>query len=88
MSRDGAPSKQAVKSQPAAGTPIWVWVIYGFGILAGAVIAFSLLFTLGARVLAGDVPVGYDFSWPATILWGGLVLAAIVTYVVRRRQSR
>ena len=88
MSREGAPSKQSTKSQPAAGTPIWVWVVYGLGILAGAVIAFSLLFTLGARVLSGDVPVGYDFSWPATIIWGGLALAAIVTYVVRRRQRR
>jgi hypothetical protein len=88
MSREGAPIKQSTKSQPAAGTPIWVWVVYGFGILAGAVIAFSVLFTLGARVLSDDVPVGYDFSWPATILWGGLALAAIVTYVVRRRQRR
>ena len=86
MSREGAPSKQAAESQPAAGTPIWVWVVYALGILAAAIIAFSLLFTLGARLLSNDVPVGYDFSWPATILWGGLVLAALVTYVVRRRQ--
>jgi hypothetical protein len=85
VSREGAPSKQP-KSQRAAGTPIWVWVVYALGILAAAIIAFSLLFTLGARLLSNDVPVGYDFSWPATILWGGLVLAAIVTYVVRRRQ--
>jgi hypothetical protein len=52
------------------------------------VIAFSVLFTLGARVLSSDVPVGYDFSWPATILWGTLALASLVTYVVRRRQRR
>jgi len=86
MSREGAPGRQAAESQPAAGTPIWVWVVYALGILAAAIIAFSLLFTLGARLLSNDVPVGYDFSWPATILWGGLVLAALVTYVVRRRQ--
>jgi hypothetical protein len=85
VSREGAPSKQPT-SQPAAGTPIWVWVVYALGILAAAIIAFSLLFTLGARLLSNDVPVGYDFSWPATILWGGLVFAALVTYVVRRRQ--
>jgi len=85
VSREGAPSKQPT-SQPAAGTPIWVWVVYALGILAAAIIAFSLLFTLGARLLSNDVPVGYDFSWLATILWGGLVLAALVTYVVRRRQ--
>ena len=87
MSREGAPSKQPT-SQPAAGTPIWVWVVYALGILAAAIIAFSLLFTLGARLLSNDVPVGYDFSWPATILWGGLALAAIVTYVVRKSQRR
>ena len=87
MSREGAPSKQP-KSQPAAGTPIWVWVVYGLGLLAAVIIAFSVLFTLGARVLSDDVPVGYDFSLLATIVWGGLVLAALVTYMMRRRQRR
>jgi hypothetical protein len=87
MSREGAPGKQPQK-QPAAGTPIWVWVLYGFGILAASIIAFSVLFTLGAALLARDVDLSYDFSWPATILWGGLVLAAVVTFVVRRRQRR
>jgi len=87
VSREGSPSKQP-KSQPAAGTPIWVWLVYGLGILAAAIIVFSVLFTLGARLLSDDVAVGYDFSLPATILWGGLVLAALVTYVVRRRQRR
>jgi hypothetical protein len=87
VSREGAPSKQP-KSTPAAGTPIWVWVLYAFGILAGAIFLFSVLFTLGAALLARDVPVSYDFSVPATILWGGLVLAAVVTFVVRRRQRR
>ena len=87
MSREGAPSKQP-KSQPAAGTPIWVWVVYGLGLLAAVIIVFSVLFTLGARVLSNDVPVGYDFSLLATIVWGGLVLAALVTYMMRRRQRR
>ncbi len=85
LSREGAPSKQPRK-QPAAGTPIWVWLVYALGLLAATIIAFSLLFTLGALVLSEDVDVGYDFSWPATILWGGIFLAAIVTWIVRRRQ--
>jgi hypothetical protein len=85
VSREGAPSKQP-KSEPAAGTPIWVWTIYAFGILGGAILAFSILFTLGAGLVARDVPVSYDFSLPATILWGGLVVAAVVTLVFRRRQ--
>jgi hypothetical protein len=87
VSREGAPSTQTKPERPA-GTPIWVWVIYAFGILGAAIILFSVLFTLGAALLARDVPVSYDFSVPATILWGGLVLAAVVTWIVRRRQRR
>jgi hypothetical protein len=85
VSREGVPSKQP-KAQPAAGTPIWVWVVYAFGILAAAIFAFSLLFTLGALVLSNDVPVGADVSTPAIVLWGGLIVAAVATWIVRRRQ--
>ena len=87
MSRDGAPSKQSKPERPA-GTPIWVWVIYAFGILGAAVALFSVIVTLGAALLARDVPVTSDYSVPATIRWGGLLLAAVVTWVVRRRQRR
>jgi len=87
MSREGAGEKKP-KSPPRAGTPIWVWVIYAFGILAAAIFAFSVLFTAGALLLSNDVPVTYDVSAPAVILWGVLMLAAIVTWVVRRRQHR
>jgi len=85
VSREGAAEKKP-KQPPAAGTPIWVWVIYAFGILGAAVFAFSLLFTGGAVLLADDVPATYDVSTPATILWGALILAAVVTWIVRRRQ--
>ena len=85
MSRGGAGDKQVPKS-PAAGTPIWVWVIYVLGILAATIFAFSLLFTLGALLLSDDVPVTYDVSTPAIVLWGGLILAAVATWVLRRRQ--
>jgi hypothetical protein len=85
VSREGAGEKQP-KPAPAAGTPIWVWVIYAFGLFAVAIFAFSLLFTLGALVLSDDVPVAYDVSTPAIVLWGGLIVAAVVTWVVRRRQ--
>ena len=78
MSREGAPSKQPTK-QPAAGTPIWVWLVYGLGILAASIFVFSLLFTLGALVLSNDVPVGTDISVPAIILWGGLIVATFLT---------
>jgi hypothetical protein len=87
MSREGAPAKQQ-KPPVAAGTPIWVWLLYGLGILAAAIFVFSLLFTLGALVLSDDVPVTYDVSIPAMVLWGGLTVAAAVTWFVRRRQRR
>ena len=85
MSREGVGEKEP-KRPPAAGTPIWVWVVYVFGILAAAIFAFSLLFTLGALLLSDDVPVTYDVSAPAIVLWGGLILAAVATWFVRRRQ--
>lgn len=87
MSREGARDKKPTPDRPrAAGTPIWVWVVYAFGILAAAIFAFSLLFTLGAVLLSEDVGVTYDVSAPAIVIWGGLILAAVVTWVVRRRQ--
>ena len=85
MSREGAADKRP-KRAPAAGTPIWVWVVYVLGILAAAIFAFSVLFTLGALLLSDDVPVTYDVSTPAIVLWGGLILAAVATWVLRRRQ--
>jgi hypothetical protein len=84
VSREGAGEK--TRPQRPAGTPIWVWVVYVFGILAAAIFAFSLLFTLGALVLSDDVPVTYDVSAPAIVLWGGLIVAAVATWFVRRRQ--
>ena len=85
MSREGVGDRES-KRPRAAGTPIWVWVVYVLGILAAAIFAFSLLFTLGALVLSDDVPVTYDVSAPAIVLWGGLILAALATWLVRRRQ--
>jgi hypothetical protein len=87
VSREGAGEKSP-KAPPAAGTPIWVWVVYTLGILAAAIFVFSILFTLGALVLSDDVPVTYDVSAPAIVLWGGLIVAAAVTWFVRRRQRR
>ena len=85
MSREGAPSKQPTPQRPA-GTPIWVWLVYGLGILAASIFVFSALFTLGALALSNDVPVATNISLPAIILWGGLIVAAVVTWIVRRGQ--
>jgi hypothetical protein len=85
VSREGA-SDQKSKPPRASGTPVWVWVVYGLGILAAAIFAFSLLFTLGAVVLSDDIAVTYDVSAVALVLWGGLILLAVATWVMRRRQ--
>ena len=87
MSREGAPEQLRKKqAPPAAGTPIWVWVVYAFGLFAAVVFAFSLLFTAGALFLSDDVPVSARFSAPAAILWGGLIVLAGGTWLVRRRR--
>ena len=88
MSREGAPEKRKAKAQPAAGTPIWVWLIYALGIFGVAVVAFSILFTAGALLLTNDVPVSARFSTGAVILWGAVIVVAGVTWLVRRRQRR
>jgi hypothetical protein len=65
-----------------------VWIVYALGFVAGVIFLFSLLFTLGALVLSDDVPVTYDVSVPAIVLWGGLMLVAVATWVFRRRGRR
>jgi LPXTG-motif cell wall-anchored protein len=87
VSREGARHKKQT-APPKAGTPIWVWLVYALGIMAGAIFAFSLLFTLGAVLLSDDVGVTYDVSTPAIVLWGALALAAAATWFVRRRRGR
>ena len=60
VSRGGASEKRRAR----AGTPIWVWVVYSFGILAAAIFVFSILFTAGAYILSNDVDVTFDVSTP------------------------
>ena len=74
------------KAASTGGTPIWVWVIYALGILAATILVFSVLFTLGAYVLSNDVPVSFNVSVPAIVLWGGLTLLAAAVFVRRRRR--
>ena len=88
MSREGAPEKRKAKAPPAAGTPIWVWLIYALGIFGAAVVAFSILFTAGALLLSDDVPVAAQFSTGAVVLWGAAIVVAGVTWIVRRSQRR
>jgi len=78
--------KERERATGTGGTPIWVWLVYALGILAGSILVFSLLFTLGAYVLSNDVPVTFNVSVPAIVLWGGLTLLAVGLFVWRRRR--
>ena len=83
MSRGGA---QRDRGEPRAGTPIWVWVVYSFGILAAAIFVFSILFTAGAYILSNDVDVTFDVSTPAIVLWSAVMIGAGGLWVSRRRK--
>lgn len=82
MSREGAPS-QTPQPETAAGTPIWVWVVYALGVLAAIILAFAILFTAGAHFLGGA---DYKASPLAFVVWGGLLVIALVTWYTRRRR--
>ena len=69
----------------SGGTPIWVWVVYALGGLGAAVFVGSALFVAGAYLLSDDVPVTFDVSMLAIVLWGGLVAVAAATWIARRR---
>jgi hypothetical protein len=84
VSREGAQRDKAPDSVPVGGTPIWVWLVYGLGLLGGTILVASGLFVLGAYIGSDDVPVTTSVSIPALILWGGLVLAAVVLFLRRR----
>ncbi len=78
--------KRSASGEPRGGTPILVWIVYALGILAAAVFAFSGLFLLGAYLASEDVPVTFDVSPLALVLWGGLLALALGTFLVRRRR--
>jgi hypothetical protein len=86
MSREGAKAKEPPK--PIGGTPIWVWFVYGLGILAATVIVGTGLFAIGALIASEDTGLDWNVSIPALLLWGGLVVAAVVTWLWRRGDSR
>jgi hypothetical protein len=83
VSREGA--RGTPSPTPTGGTPIWVWLVYGLGILAATIFAVSALFVVGAYLASDDVPVTFDVSAVAIVLWGGLIALAGATWLVRRR---
>jgi hypothetical protein len=85
MSRPTKRTKTAEPAEPTGGTHILVWVVYGLGIFGAVVLAGAALFSYGASLGSDDV--GLNVSPVAFIVWGGFVLLALVTYVVRRRKG-
>jgi len=85
MSREGA--KRGSVQAPTGGTPIWVWLVYGLGMLGATILIASGLFVLGAYIAEDDVPVTTNVSIPALVLWGGLLVVAVVLWL-RRRKGR
>jgi LPXTG-motif cell wall-anchored protein len=83
VSRGGAQRQTA----SSGSTPIWVWVVYAFGILAAAIFVFSILFTAGAYILSSDVDVTFDVSTPAIVLWSAVMIGAGGLWVSRRRKK-
>jgi hypothetical protein len=63
--------------------PIYVTTLYALGILGGAVFVFSALFTMGGYFGSDDAAVAVSL-W-ALLVWGGLVVLAAVTWLLRRK---
>ena len=93
MSREGAPVEREKAAEraapPAAGTPIWVWLVYAVGLFSFTILVGSALFTGGGLFLSDE---GDDYYARASItgfvLWGGLSLLAAGVWLWRRRQGR
>jgi hypothetical protein len=73
---------------PTGGTPILVWLIYGLGLLAATIFAFAGLFVLGAYIASDEVPFSVGTSTLAIVVWGGFIVLALATLLVRRNRGR
>ncbi|GIU93747.1 MAG: hypothetical protein KatS3mg012_0204 [Gaiellaceae bacterium] len=85
MSREGA-QRRAASEAPTGGTPVWVWLVYGLGILSATILVVSGLFVLGAYLGSEDGTVTTNVSVPALVLWSILALVAFVVRLRRRRR--
>ncbi len=73
------------KESPAAGTPIWVWLIYALGLVAGTLLLLSIGWVAVVSMSSEDST--YEVNVPALVLWGALALVAAGTLVWRRRRG-
>jgi LPXTG-motif cell wall-anchored protein len=73
------------KETPDAGTPVWVWLIYALGLLAGTLLLLSIGWVAVVSMSTEDST--YEVNAPAMVLWGALVVAAAGTLLWRRRKG-
>lgn len=85
MSRPTARTPRDPAPSPTGGTPVWVWVVYALGLLSATIFAGSALFVAGAYLASDEVPVTFNASALGIAVWGGLIVLALVTWIVRRR---
>jgi hypothetical protein len=89
VSRGGARARTAPQPVAAAKRPRLVWVVFALGVVGAAVLVLSALFVAGGAFGPSDADVAVEVSPLAIVLWGGLVVLAAVTWLVRRgRGSR
>jgi hypothetical protein len=88
VSRGGAPAEReragAGAVAPAAGTPIWVGVLYFLGALGALGLGFLVALKLVEALFWESAP-DYDVSVPLVVLWTAVVVAAVVVWARRRR---
>ena len=66
--------------------PVLVLVVYGLGILGAAVMLLSVLFSAGGYFGSDDTVV--SVSPIALVVWGGLIVLAVATWLWRKRGTR
>ena len=78
------------RSEPTTSprrTPVLVWIVYGLGLLAALILIASALFTAGGYFGSDDTTV--DVSPVAVVVWGGLLVLAVTTWLwLRLKGSR
>jgi hypothetical protein len=65
-----------------------IWVVYALGAVGAAVLVLSAFFTAGGYFGPDDADVSINISPRAVVVWGGLVVLAVVTWAWRRRGAR
>jgi hypothetical protein len=79
-------TRRSIRKAPAGGIierrPLFITTVYVLGVLGALVLISSALFTAGGYFSSDDIAV--DVSLLALVVWGGLVVLAVATWLLRR----